>query len=441
MAGKSHFEVGQVVDLRYDLRRVIGGGAEGIVFEAFHRFLHRSVALKTIVVDGGEPVRHKRMRRILREARILSELRHPGIVNVLDAGVTTDGHPYVAMELLEGKTVDALVSARGRLPLNDALALTIELCQTVSMAHKRGVIHRDIKPSNVFVVREPGDGERTKLLDFGTSKAAPIIDPKLTEEGSVVGTPAYMSPEQLMATPDLDARTDVYSIGALLYECLTGRSVYPGNYHAVVRAAYSADPVPPMRVPGVDAALDNVVAKALAKDRAHRFNSPDELAAALLPFLADGAKLSLLDTPSDTQRRRHERAPFLAPVSLRAREADEISVDGRCEDISESGMLFLSRDECVAERVYEIRFGAPVSGRVTIFQARAQWVRARAQGGWAVGLQFIDPPKEIVNDISVFVRLMKQPSVIDLEPESAIATPLAAQAKQTLADTPAAHRR
>jgi serine/threonine protein kinase len=377
------------------------------------------------------------MRRLLREAHGLSELRHPGIVNVLDAGITTDGAAYLAMELLEGKTVDALVSARGRLPLVDALIATIELCETVATAHARGVLHRDIKPSNVFVVRAPNEGERTKLLDFGTSKAAPIVDTKLTDEGSVVGTPAYMAPEQLMAAGDLDARADVYSLGALLYECLAGRTVYPGNYAAVVRAAYSTDPVPAMRAPGVDAALEQVIVKALAKDRASRYASTTELADALRPFVPAGAVLRLLQSAADTQRRRHERAPFLAPVSLRDKDQQAAPIDGRCEDISESGMLFLSRDECVASREYELRFGAPVSGRVTSFRARAQWVRARPAGGWAVGLEFIDPPKELVNDISVFVRLMKQPSVLELEPDSTVMP----QPKATVLDTPAARRR
>ncbi len=418
MTARSFYEVGHVVDQRYELRRVIGSGAEGVVYEAWHRYLHRPVALKTILADGAEPALKKRRQRILREARVLSELRHPGIVSVLDAGLTGEGHPYVAMELLEGKTVDAIIAARGRLPIVDALALVLELCETISTAHKRNVLHRDIKPSNVFVIRRLNGEERTKLLDFGTSRAAPMFDTKLTDDGAIIGTPAYMSPEQLMGM-ELDQRTDVYALAALFYECVTGRAVYPGNYGMILRAAYSPEPPPALGVPGIDPGLEAVVAKALAKDREKRWPSVDALAAALQHFVPPGTRIRLLQAESPTQRRRFERAPFLAPVSLRGPEG---VVDGRCEDISEGGMLFLSRNECTPGRIYQLRFGAPVSGRVAICQAKAQWVRARPGhlGGWAVGLEFVEPPAELRADVALFVRLMKAPEVIEAEPESTL---------------------
>jgi serine/threonine-protein kinase len=421
MTARSFYEVGHVLDQRYELRRVIGSGAEGVVYEAWHRYLHRPVALKTILADGGEPALKKRRQRILREARVLSELRHPGIVSVLDAGLTGEGHPYVAMELLEGKTLDGIVAARGRLPVADTLALLLELCETISTAHKRGVLHRDIKPSNVFIIRRPNGDEHTKLLDFGTSRAAPMFDTKLTDDGAIIGTPAYMSPEQLMGM-DLDQRTDVYALAALFYECVTGRAVYPGNYGMILRAAYSPEPPPALGIPGLDQGLEAVVAKGLAKDREKRWPSVDAFAQALQHFVAAGTKIKLLQAESPTQRRRFERAPFLAPVGLRGPEG---AVDGRCEDISEGGMLFLSRSEAVPGRIYDLRFGAPVSGRVALCRARAQWVRARPGhlGGWAVGLEFVDPPADLRADIALFVRLMKAPEVIEPEPESTTLIP------------------
>ena len=436
MTTKPFFEIGQTVERRYELRRVIGTGAEGVVYEAFHRFLRRPVALKTINCIGSPQMLERRRQRIVREARVLSELRHPGIVEVLDAGVTVDNQPYVAMELLQGKTLEALITARERLSVADALAVVLDLCETVAAAHRRGVLHRDIKPSNVFVVRSHGSVERTKLLDFGTSKSQPHEDAKLTEEGAIVGTPAYMSPEQLMAQSDLDPRTDQYSLGALLFECLTGRVVYPGNYPTVLRAVHSQGPVPPMNVPGVPPELESIVAKAIAKDRTQRFACVEDLADALRPFLPAGAKIQLLQARTPNQRRRHERAPFLAPVSLRRPEG---ALDGRCEDISESGMLLICRQECVADRTYEVRFGAPISGRIATTDARVRWVRARPAGGFAVGLEFVDPADSLVDDIAHFVRLMSDASPITSETEPSHA--LGEASKATLADSPAARRR
>lgn len=440
MDARSHFSVGQVVDGRYELRRVIGWGAEGVVFEAHQKYLDRPVALKTIVTEGRETSLAKRRKRLLREAHVLSELRHPGIVTVLDAGATSEGHPYFAMELLDGKTLDAVVAARGKLSAADTLPVLIQLCDTIAFAHKRGVLHRDIKPSNVVIVRQVAGGERTKLLDFGTSKAGQVVDTKLTEDGAIIGTPAYMSPEQLMGATDLDVRTDVYALGALAYECLTGRCVYPGNYPSVVRAAYSPEPVPPMRVPGVDAGLEAVIVKALAKDRTQRHPTIEAFAEALRPFVQDGAEIHLVQSNAQMGRRRHERAPFIAPVGLRGPEG---AVDGRCEDISESGMLFLSRSECVEERVYELRFGAPVSGRVVVCKARARWVRVRANGGWAVGLEFVDLPRDAVADVALFVRLMNQPPHITVETEpDSVSEPcnVPSSAKMTSLETPQARR-
>lgn len=439
MHAKSHFSVGQVVDGRYELRRVIGWGAEGVVFEAHQRYLNRPVALKTIVTDGGEALIDKRKRRLLRESHVLSELRHPGIVTVLDAAATSGGHPYFAMELLEGKTLEALVAARGKLSVVDTLTVVTELCQTLAFAHGRGVLHRDVKPSNVVIVRQASGGERTKLLDFGTSKATPIVDTKLTDEGAIIGTPAYMSPEQLMSTSDLDGRADVYSVAALAYECLTGRCVHPGNFPALVRASCSPDPVPPMNVEGVDAALEKVIAKALAKDRDRRYATIEEFSDDLRPFTKRGAEIRLVASNAENGRRRHQRAPFLAPVGLRGVEG---AVDGRCEDISESGMLFLSRSECVAQRIYELRFGAPISGRVVVCKARAQWVRARPSGGWAAGLEFIDPPREVIADVALYVRLMNQPRQIESEPESVdVGCPAAiSSTKVTSLETPLSRR-
>lgn len=387
------------------------------MYEAVHRHLGRSVALKISSAHGPHRVRVTRHRRLMREARILSQLRHPNIVEILDAGLIDAGlpseHPFLVCELLEGKTVDALLGARGVFPVQAAITIAIDLCSAVAHAHRRGVLHRDIKPANVFVVRQVVGAETVKLLDFGVGRSSELPDAKLTADGGIVGTPAYMSPEALMGY-ELDPRSDVYSVGALLYECLSGRVVHPGNYAAMIRAASTPGPTPRIAAPGVDEAIERVVAKSLARDRDERYPSAEALGEALRG-LGSPRPLRVLELPSAEQRRRHHRVPFLSPVAVRGAEQ---SLDGRCEDISESGMLFLSQSGCAEGAKYEVRFGAPLSGRVMRSRAVARWVRARAVGGWAIGFEFIDTPDDLVRDIGAFVRLMSETPVIDVGPES-----------------------
>lgn len=423
------FTPGTLIDRRYEIRRVIGAGSEGVVYEAIHRGLARRVALKVPSMLGPGQMADKRKRRLEREGRILASLTHPGVVRVLDSGTTSSGQPYLAMELLDGKTLETLLTTRGRLPVKDAVLLAMQLAETVASAHERGFLHRDIKPGNIMVVRTT-EGERAKLLDFGVARSRNPLDAMdgyRTAEGSVIGTPAYMSTEQLMALPELDERTDVYSIGAVLFECLAGRVVYPGSYPAVLCAAHSAGPAPTVDAP-LPSGLAAVVARAIAKARDERFATAAELAAALAPFCA-GAALELLAAPAAEQRRRDDRVPFLGPVRLRSTDG---AIDGRSEDLSRSGMLFFSRWPSAAGRSYEIRFVAPLSGRVVSTVGVARWVRERRDGGFAIGLEFVDPPARLTDEVDTFVRLMNQRATV--EPDS---SPLDRSSQPTLHDTPA----
>src|SRR6185436_2352458 len=171
------------------------------VFEAEHLFTGRSVAVK--LLNGKHSGNTESRERLLREARALTLARHPNVVSVLDAGKLDDDMPYLVMELIEGRTLAGILAARQRLAVADAVRVAIQLCEALSAIHERGVVHRDIKPSNVFVARDEIGREVVKLFDFGIatlSGAAPgVADKKLTQIGAVIGTPEYMSPEQLIA--------------------------------------------------------------------------------------------------------------------------------------------------------------------------------------------------------------------------------------------------
>ncbi|HEX3346123.1 MAG TPA: serine/threonine-protein kinase, partial [Polyangiaceae bacterium] len=236
--------VGDVVDTRYELRRLIARGGMSLVFEAHHKFTRRAVALKLL----PEELRGKRdiRGRLLREAYALTAVRHPGFVEVLDAGVCGEHGPYVVLEMLEGRTLDGILAARRRLPVADTVQVARQVCEAVAHANARGVVHRDVKPSNVFVARSEIGEETVKLIDLGVAAVAEERleenDRKLTQAHEVVGTPEYMAPEQLWGR-EIDARTDVYAIGMSLFECLTGEVPYVGSYPDVlVQVAKATEP-------------------------------------------------------------------------------------------------------------------------------------------------------------------------------------------------------
>jgi len=403
---RSSVTTGATLDGRYELRRVLGQGAEGTVFEAVHRFTGQRVAVK-VAAAQAQPGKDWKKIRLLREARALGQMRHPNIVTITDAGVS-DGFPFVAMELLEGRTLEGLLMTRGRFAVSDAVATALQVCEALGAAHAVGVLHRDVKPGNVIVVRE-GDVERVKLLDFGTSKPTDPGAEKLTAAGALVGTPSYMAPEQLMAQ-DVDEGADIYAVGAMLFECLTGAVPYEGAYPRVLMAACSADPPPSVRLvrPQVEATLEGVIGRALAKKRSDRFASVVELAAALrraCPSI-DGIT-RLLDVPAPVApRRRFNRAPYRTPISIKSSWGE---VTGRSEDISEGGMLVLSDQACQQGEEVAVRFALPIEGRVAVCKARVQWVRARPNHpgtNQAIGLELIEASSDVRASLARYVALM-----------------------------------
>ncbi|HTB75352.1 MAG TPA: serine/threonine-protein kinase [Polyangiaceae bacterium] len=441
--------VGETVDTRYELRRLIAHGGMGLVFEAAHRFTRRIVALKLLPDDLR--AQKEARGRLLREAHALTAVRHPGFVEVLDAGVCAANGPYVVLEMLEGRTLDGILAARRRLSIADAVQIGRQVCDALAHAHARGVVHRDLKPSNIFVARNEIGDEMVKLIDLGVAAVAQEQladrDRKLTAAHEVLGTPEYMAPEQLWGRA-IDARTDVYALGMTLYECLTGEVPYTGSYPDVLVQVSNASAPPSVRERRADVppALAVVIENALEKDAAARFQSVMELSRALvaasgLPAAAS-ALLSVSDddgpdseredqtepeiklvkkkkappkgaAPDDrpsapgsgpvsgpSQKRHFVRAPYVTPVSLVL--PDGASVEARSEEISEEGMLVVSPMHFPLGAPLAVRFASPLTGEMIAIDASVRWTRD-GRGKSAVGLEFVTVPPVLRRVVADFI--------------------------------------
>ncbi len=261
---------------KYQIRRELGQGAMGKVYEGFDPVIERRVAIKTIlshyITDSPSDSAATRFRR---EAQAGGRLQHPGIVAVYDFG-DVDGMAYMVMEYLEGEDLRQLLRRKPRLELIDVYGLTRQLLMALDYSHRNGVVHRDLKPANLMVL----DGTKLKVMDFGIAR---IESASITQVGSVLGTPTHMAPEQLMGQP-ADGRADLWSSGVILYQMLTGHSPFAAETPAaVMHNVMQAEPMlPSSLVPGIAPAFDAVVARALAKRPADRFQSAHEFSAALL---------------------------------------------------------------------------------------------------------------------------------------------------------------
>jgi serine/threonine protein kinase len=275
--------IGRTLGGRYRVARLIGRGGIGAVYEA-HDGAGTPFAVK--ILDREWAKDEVVAARFAREARAASAVPSPHIVRVLDGG-TESGCPYLVMELLAGEDLGALLRRKRHLPMDDALHVTEQLLEGLVAAHAAGIVHRDLKPDNVLLGERRGDACFVTIVDFGMSKierpsggTAPL---KLTGKGVVLGTPLYMSPEQARASTDVDGRSDVYSVGAILFECVTGRPPHTGETHEQVLLAICMEDAPDLRrwAPEAPDALAALVARALHREREDRFATADEMLAAV----------------------------------------------------------------------------------------------------------------------------------------------------------------
>ncbi len=297
---------GTLIDGKYQVEALIGKGGMGSVYKALHVHLNRQVALKTLRVNVLADAAV--LERFRREALTIARLNHPNIVAIYDFGITPDG-AHLVMEHLEGCTLRHEIETSRPLSIPKALAIMQGICAAVSFAHSQSVIHRDLKPDNVFLEKTSG-APRVKVLDFGIAKllsSARLDGKPLTRSGVSLGTPTYMSPQQALGVP-VDERSDIYSLGCVLYEMLTGRPPFQApTAGELLQCHVYAVPDPPGRyVHGLPAELDSVVLKALSKHPDERYQTAGELAAALAGlgdiFTAETVRLSLPgDAPSISQ--------------------------------------------------------------------------------------------------------------------------------------------
>lgn len=277
---------GQILGGKYRVDRVLGAGGMGMVVAATHLQLEERVAIKFLLPEALQ--NPEAVARFGREARAAVKIRGEHVARVTDVGSFEDGAPYMVMEHLDGRDLSALLKERGAFQPWDAVDAILQACEALAEAHALGMVHRDLKPANLFMTRRPDGTPSVKVLDFGISKVAnaSASDNAMTKTSAVMGSPLYMSPEQMTASRDVDARTDVWAIGIVLYELLTGRAPFlaetlPEICGLILTAAPSAirDISPSTPEP-----LQMAVLRCLEKDRARRFQSVSELAQALAPF-------------------------------------------------------------------------------------------------------------------------------------------------------------
>jgi eukaryotic-like serine/threonine-protein kinase len=284
---------GEVIAGKYVVDDVLGAGGMGIVVAAHHAALRQRVAIKVLQPQAaGVPEASK---RFLREARAAASIQSEHVARVLDVGTLDTGARYMVMEFLAGTDLAKRIKQGGALPIADAVDFVLQACEAVAEAHVLGIAHRDLKPANLFLTTRAEGSPLVKVLDFGLSK---MVDDdgvriSLTATDFVMGSPQYMSPEQLRSLKDADWRTDIWAVGVILYEFLTGKRPFDGPSLTAVSASIMVDtpkPIGSLR-PGVPAALEVAVLKCIEKDPALRWQSIGELAQAIAPFAPPSASL------------------------------------------------------------------------------------------------------------------------------------------------------
>ena len=301
-SGATTYPEGTLIAGRYRIDGVIGLGGFGAVYRCTQLNMNQVVAVKVLRNEHLSSVEH--VKRFTREAQAVSKLKHPNTIHIFDFGAHTDGALFLAMEYLEGETLGQRLDTIGTMSWETLLHIMIQVCHSLTEAHNMPLVHRDLKPENIMLLPVAGDPNFVKLLDFGIAKiqkkSTTPSDPSLTESGMIMGTPTYMSPEQAKGDP-IDGRSDLYSLGIMMYEALAGRPPFRGDSPMTVLVAHIKDPPEPMprdgSIPHVPASVERVIFKCLEKDA----NLRPQTALALVELL--------------TQARRTAAEPGVTAVS------------------------------------------------------------------------------------------------------------------------------
>jgi len=303
--------VGELVAERYELEELVGTGGMSSVYRARDRLLERQVAIKILHEHYSRDDDY--VERFRREARAAAKLSHPNIVTVIDRS-EADGRQFIVFEYVDGENLKQLVAGKGRLPVRDALELGIQIGRALAFAHAQGLVHRDVKPQNVLI-----RGGDAKVTDFGIARSLDV-PVGLTQTGTVLGTSEYISPEQATGR-QVDARTDIYSLGAVLYELLAGQPPYTGDSFVAVAMRHVNDPVPSVTAarPDVPLRVDAALRRAMAKDPDDRFQTMDELVAELSACLEglgdlDDDRTVIVAPPVEPRARPRRRRRRWSPL-------------------------------------------------------------------------------------------------------------------------------
>jgi serine/threonine protein kinase len=276
---------GEVLAGKYRVERILGNGGMGVVVTATHLDLGESRAVKFMLPSSSSD--SIAVERFFREARAAASLKSDHVVRVHDVGRMDGGIPFIVMEHLEGTDLGRLIKEQGPLPVSTAVDYLLQACDALAEAHASGIVHRDLKPANLFLAVDADGSKRLKVLDFGISKLAgadPVAD--ITGTDAMIGSPFHMSPEQMRSSRDVDHRTDIWSLGVILYQLLTGSYPFKGDNRLSVMLAVAQEPPAPFSSYPVEVpqALGDAVLRCLDKDRERRFSDVNELAIAIAPF-------------------------------------------------------------------------------------------------------------------------------------------------------------
>jgi len=409
-------------DGRYQLRELLAEGAKAEVYTATHAASGTVVVLKLLARSRHGDA--EAARRMVREGLALRRARHAGIVQILDSGVH-EGAPYVALEHLQGRSLAGLLAARGRFSTPEVIELGIRLTEILGDVHVSGVLHRDLKPAHVFCVQGGG----IKLIDFGSAQVPEVFETEethgLTLDGVPVGTPEYMSPESLRGETDALGRGDIYALGVVLFELLSGAVPFAGRLPQVI-LAQAAGTLPDLQRlrPDVPAALRTAIERCLALTFDDRYTSMADLAVDLelardFPGVAVSSRhptpsnrtslpvtpIHSMIKPLGAEARRFPRAPFTTPAVLAT--SGGATWSGRVEEISEGGAQFMSETRLEVGTTGTLKFSLPLSGKVCVVRVKALWARAGRVNLQAFGLEFEGLEAENAAQIRKYVQLMQ----------------------------------
>jgi eukaryotic-like serine/threonine-protein kinase len=283
---------GEVICGKYRIDSVVGTGGMGVVMGAVDISLGRNVAIKFLAPHKA--TREGAVARFLREARAAASIQSEHVVRVFEVSTLANGAPFIVMEHLRGLDLAQLLVQRGPLPIDEACDLLLQACEALGEAHARGIVHRDLKPQNLFLTQHPDGSPCVKVLDFGISKATDDSASNLTSTDMVMGTPLYMSPEQVRSLKNVDLRADIWALGSILFELLTVSPIFHAPSASALCAMIAMDPPTPLRArrPQAPPELEAIILRCLHKDPAGRFQDVAAFAEALVPFASDRGRMS-----------------------------------------------------------------------------------------------------------------------------------------------------